>query len=81
MSYSIQQFITQASAGGGVSLSAATVTLNCMIDYQQPFSIGTTSIDVGQYFSSRQVLECYALRAAIISGDVIASAGVVSLSM
>lgn len=76
--YTIQQFITRAESGEGVSVSAAKDT-NIIID-GYPIAIGTTPIDIGQYFSARQILECYPLRAGIVGGVISTSAGVTSLS-
>ena len=76
--YTIQEFITRAVAGNGVSLSASPA-VNVVID-GTPLTI-SSPIDIGQFFSARQVLESYQIRAGIVAGSIASGAGTTSLSI
>lgn len=80
MAFTVQQLIDQVKAGGGVSASAAAaVTVQMARDVFT--TINTTPIDLGQYFTGRQIMECYEFRANVIAGIITTSAGATSISL
>ena len=82
--YTMQQFINRAVTGSSVKVrnlaSASPYTITMHIN-NQPFDVGLTSIDCGNYFTAQQVLESYELRARILSGEIGVLSGFVSLSL
>ena len=83
--YTVQEFITRAQAGGSVkvinSITASgqnTLTLHIG---NQPFDVGFNCVDLGAYFTAEDTLKSYELRAMLVKKYVLATSGLISLSL
>lgn len=83
MAFNLTQFITQVQQGNPVQiLSCISIqTDNTVIIDDQSVKLNGTAYDLGIFHSSVQVLDSYSLRASLNSGQVVAEAGVVSISV
>lgn len=91
MALTITQFISRGQNGQPIALVSTTTpglstispnTSNAVNVNGIRVEIGTSSaFDLGQYFTAQHVLESYDIRAGIISGQLFATIGYVSLSL
>ena len=79
MAYNITGFITHAMNGDAIRASSS-IGINNIIIADQPITLSTVTLDLGNYFTAVQVLESYQLRAGIVGGNIIVDAGSISLA-
>ncbi len=83
MAFTIPEFITEVQAGHPVQvLSSISIQTNNTVRIEEKYIVlNGTAYDLGVFHTSKQILDSYTLRAGINSGQVVAEAGVVSISV